>query len=65
MALCKYCQKEITWMRTLRRSVPIENDGTVHECKEYGNVRKSVRSLEPESLSPEEIARYEKGVNKS
>ena len=65
MAMCKYCQKDISWMRTPRKSVPVENDGTVHECEEFKKARASVRTLARESLPPEEIARYERAMNES
>ena len=65
MAQCKYCQKEISWLRTGQKSIPIENDGLIHQCKEFKEAKKSVKKLSPNHLSPEEIARYEKAMNES
>ena len=63
MANCKYCQKEITWMKDGRKNVPIENDGSVHECDEFKNARKSIKKFDRGSLSAEEIAKYEQAMN--
>ena len=65
MAQCKYCQKEISWFRTSRKSIPIENDGLIHQCKEFKEAKKNVKKLSPNNLSQEEIARYEKSMNES
>lgn len=62
MANCKFCGKEINWMRDGRKSVPIELDGLPHECEEAKNARKAKR-IEVGSLSPEEIAKYEQAIN--
>lgn len=65
MAVCKFCQKEITWMKDGRKNVPVEGDGTVHRCDEMKNSLKSLKKIEVKTLSPEEIAQYEQGINQA
>jgi MoaA/NifB/PqqE/SkfB family radical SAM enzyme len=64
VATCKFCKKEITWLKEGRKNVPVESDGTVHKCEEFEKSLKSIRQLDKGSLSPEEIAKYEQGINK-
>ncbi|MCP4915272.1 MAG: hypothetical protein GY909_19280 [Oligoflexia bacterium] len=64
MATCKFCQKEITWLKEGRKNIPVEGDGTRHKCDEMMNSIKSTRTIERSSLSPEEIAKYEQAINK-
>ncbi len=63
MAKCKFCLKEITWMKDGRKNVPVDQDGGIHSCEEMQNSRRSLKKLEVTSLSPEEIAKYEKSIN--
>lgn len=63
MAKCKYCLKEITWMKEGRKNVPVDPDGGVHSCEQMENSRNSLKKLEVTNLSPEEIAKYEKSIN--
>lgn len=63
MAVCKYCQKDISWMKEGRKNVPVEGDGSVHRCDNMINARNSLRSIERTSLSPEEIKKYEESMN--
>jgi hypothetical protein len=63
MAKCKFCQKEITWMKEGRKNVPIEHDGATHRCDEMLQSLESMKKLEVTSLSPEEIAKYEQAIN--
>ena len=63
MAKCKYCNKEIHWMKEGRKNVPIEGDGAVHKCIEMTSSLKSLKKLERNSLSPEEIKKYEEAIN--
>ena len=63
MAICKFCNKEITWLKEGRKNVPVEMDGTVHRCNEMINSRKSLKKMDRGSLSPEEIAKYEQAIN--
>jgi hypothetical protein len=65
MARCKFCQKEITWMKEGRKNVPVEGDGGQHKCEQMINARDSLRTLAPVTLSPEEIAKYEQGINEN
>lgn len=65
MAVCKFCRKEIVWMKEGRKNVPVDGDGTVHRCEEMKNTLKSIRQLDRTSLSPEEIKKYEEAINKS
>ncbi|OUR96615.1 hypothetical protein A9Q84_09730 [Halobacteriovorax marinus] len=64
MSKCKFCGKEITWLKEKRKFTPIEGDGTTHKCDQMMNSMKSIRSMEPTSLSPEEIRKYEEAINK-
>ena len=52
-------------MKGLRKNIPIENDGSIHECAQFKTYRKNVKKMDREALSPEEIARYEKGMNRA
>lgn len=63
MAKCKYCGKEVTWMKEGRKNVPVEGDGGVHHCEEMKNARSSLKSFDRSSISPEEIAKYEQAIN--
>lgn len=64
MARCRYCNKEITWMKEGRKNVPVEGDGSVHDCEEKKNSLSTFKKMERTSLSPEEIAKYEEAINK-
>lgn len=63
MAFCKFCGKEITWMKEGRKNVPIENDGGQHNCEKFENSRKSIKKMDRGGLSPEELAKYEQSIN--
>ena len=63
MAKCKFCQKDITWVKDGRKNVPVEGDGGTHMCDNMINARNSLKSLDASTLSPEEIAKYEQGMN--
>lgn len=64
MATCKFCQKEITWLKEGRKNIPVEGDGTRHKCDEMMTSIRSTKTIERSSLSPEEIAKYEQAINK-
>ena len=64
VAKCKYCQKEITWVKEGRKNVPLEHDGGVHRCVERENAMKSYKRLEVNNVSSDEIAKYEQAINK-
>jgi hypothetical protein len=63
MAMCKYCQKVITWMKDGRKNIPVEHDGTLHRCDEMLNARESFRKIEVNTLSTDEIKKYEEAMN--
>lgn len=63
MAKCKFCSKEISWLKEGRKFSPIEGDGTVHKCEQMMNSMRSIRKMERGSLSPEEIKKYEEAIN--
>ncbi|MCY4644028.1 MAG: hypothetical protein OXB88_05365 [Bacteriovoracales bacterium] len=63
MASCKFCGKSIIWAKDGRKNIPLEEDGVPHRCKEFEKTRSSGKVLDRGSLSPEEIARYEKAIN--
>jgi hypothetical protein len=65
VAKCKFCQKEITWMKDGRKNVPVEGDGGLHRCDQMMNARNSLKTITPTTLSPEEIAKYEQGMNEN
>ena len=63
MATCKFCGKSIVWLKDGRKNIPAEEDGALHQCEEFQKSRKSMRTLKPVDLSPEEITRYEQSIN--
>lgn len=63
MAKCKFCNNDITWIREGRKNQPINSDGSVHKCEEMIKSMKSIKKMDRNSLTPEEIARYEKQIN--
>ena len=64
MATCKYCGKEITWLQEGRKRVPIEGDGTIHECEEYKKARNSFKKIEVKEIDPDILKQYEDAMNK-
>ncbi|WP_127714312.1 hypothetical protein [Halobacteriovorax sp. HLS] len=64
MSKCKYCGKEISWLKEGRKFSPIEGDGTVHKCDQMISSLRSIKKMERTSLSPEEIKKYEEAINK-
>ena len=58
MAKCKFCNKEIVWLKEGKKNVPVEGDGGKHECEQMKASLKSAKTIDPKSLSPEELARY-------
>lgn len=65
MPSCKFCGKSIMWVKEGRKNVPLEDDGGIHQCEELKKAQKSFKRMERKVLSPEEIARYEQGINTS
>ncbi len=64
MSKCKYCGTEVVWMKEGKKNVPVETDGSPHKCELYSKMRGSIKKMERGTLSPEEIAKYEQGINK-
>jgi hypothetical protein len=50
-------------MKEGRKNVPVEGDGGIHKCEQMENMRNSLKKLEVTTLSPDEIAKYEQGIN--
>ena len=63
LALCKFCGKSIAWLKSGRKNIPIEDDGTTHECEEFKKAQVSIKKIPTSSLSPDEIKRYEEAIN--
>lgn len=63
MARCKYCNREVTWMKEGRKNVPIDNEGNVHKCEEMMNARNSTRSVNLNEIDPEILRQYEQAIN--
>ena len=64
MPVCKYCNKEILWVKDGRKNVPIESDGGKHKCKEMQDAIDSIKRMGRDTLSEEEIKKYEAAINK-
>jgi len=64
MAVCKFCGKEIVWVKEGRRNRPVEVDGALHSCEEMKKSMGSIKTITPSSLTKEEIEKYEQGINK-
>ncbi|MBG59604.1 MAG: hypothetical protein CMJ16_04000 [Peredibacter sp.] len=64
MATCKYCGKNVTWLKEGRKNVPVEDDGGIHECEQYKNVRRSAKKLTPNEIDPEILKQYQENMNK-
>ena len=63
MAKCKYCGKEISWLKEGKKFVPLESDGTIHECENYKSSRKSIKNISVGDISAEELKKYEENIN--
>ncbi|MBL6989235.1 MAG: hypothetical protein ISR65_05635 [Bacteriovoracaceae bacterium] len=63
MSKCKFCGKDITWMKEDKKFRAINSDGEYHSCEEMQQSKKSIKVINPSSLSKEEIAEYEKKIN--
>lgn len=63
MAKCKFCAKEITWMKDGRRSKPIDADGGVHACDEMKKSMNSIKKIERTDIDPEILKQYENAIN--
>lgn len=63
MARCKFCTKEITWMKEGGRNKPINSDGGVHSCDEMKTSMKSIKSLEKTEIDSDILKMYEQAIN--
>lgn len=64
MAFCKYCGKEITWLKDGRKNIPVENDGGEHKCEQFSNARNSFKKMTPDEIDPEILKQYQENMNK-
>lgn len=44
--------------------MPVEDDGGIHECEQYKNVRRSAKKLTPNEIDPEILKQYQENMNK-
>jgi len=65
MANCKFCGKEIVWMKEGRKNVPVEVDGVPHECEQFKHSRQSIRAVDPDEMSQEELQKIYDGLKKN
>ena len=63
MPNCKFCGQEIMWVKEGRRNRPIDMEGNLHSCEQMQSSMKSIKTMDRNSLSPEEIAKYEQAMN--
>lgn len=59
MSRCRYCDTEITWLKEGRKNVPVESDGTQHQCEQFKKMRSSIRTIDPKDLDPEILKQYQ------
>ncbi len=50
-------------MKEGRKNVPVEGDGAIHECSEFKKSVNSYKVIDPKTLDPEEIKRYQEMIN--
>ena len=65
MAICKYCNEEIHWMKEGRKNVPVERDGGVHKCEQMTASLKSIKKMEPSEIDPEILKQYQASMNEA
>lgn len=63
MARCKFCNKEITWMKEGGRNRPIDSDGGIHSCEEMKKSLKTIKSIPAADIDPELVKQYETAIN--
>jgi hypothetical protein len=63
MAKCKFCNREITWMKEGRKNRPIDADGGIHSCEEMKKSLSSMKKIEVTDMDPEILKMYEKNIN--
>ena len=63
MARCKFCSKEITWMKEGGRNRPVDGDGGIHSCDEMKNSMKSIKNIERTDIDADILKMYEQASN--
>lgn len=63
MARCKFCNREITWMKEGGRNKPIDGDGGAHSCDEMKNSMKSIKSIPAAEIDADILKQYEQAIN--
>lgn len=63
MARCKFCNKEITWMKEGGRNRPIDADGGIHSCEEMKKSMKTIKAIPASEMDPELLKQYETAIN--
>jgi len=63
MAKCKFCSREITWMKEGGRNRPVDGDGGVHSCEEMKNSMKSIKKIERTEIDADLLKMYENAIN--
>lgn len=63
MARCKFCNKEITWIKEGGRNRPLNGDGGIHSCEEMKNSLKSIKSLDKTDIDADILRQYESAIN--
>lgn len=63
MARCKFCNKEITWMKEGGRNRPVDSDGGIHSCDEMKNSMKSIKSIPATEIDADILKQYETAIN--
>lgn len=63
MARCKFCNKEITWMKEGGRNKPINGDGGIHSCDEMKNSMKTIKSIPATEIDSNILKQYETAIN--
>jgi len=63
MAHCKFCNKEITWMKDGGRNRPVDSDGGIHSCDEMKNSMKSIKSIPATEIDADILKQYETAIN--
>ena len=63
MARCKFCNREITWMKEGGRNRPVDGDGGIHSCDEMKNSMKSIKSIEAKEIDADILKQYENAIN--
>lgn len=63
MARCKFCSREITWIKEGGRNRPINGDGGIHSCDEMKNSMKTIKSMDPKEIDADILKLYETAIN--